>query len=389
MLIAMIGQKGIPAIHGGVERHVHDLSVRVVQSGHKVTAYSRSWYTGKNEDYTYQGVDVTHTKTLKTKHLDTITSTLFATFDALIKKHDVIHYHGVGPSLLSFIPRILSPKTKVITTFHSIDRYHQKWNWIAKLFLRFGERTACTFAHTTLSVSRSLQQYCINEFDKETTYIPNAVELQTTEKSDNHLKEFGLTKDNYLVMVSRLVKHKGAHLLVKAFSELKSENKDDERIQNLKLAIVGGSAYTDNYVRSLHKYASTTNDIVFTDFQSGDALDQLYSHARALVHPSLNEGLPITVLQAMSHKTPVLVSNIPEHLEIVKDVRMIFDENDVSALKEAIMNFINMQESEIKTNIAMHEAIIQRQYSWDVIVPQVIEVYETSIRKKQQIEQLA
>jgi len=390
MKIAMIGQKGIPAIYGGVEKHVHDLSIRVVEAGHDVTAYSRSWYTGKKENYTYNGVNVLHTKTLKTKHLDTITHTLTATLHAIFAGYDVIHYHGVGPSLLSWIPRIFSPKTKVITTFHSIDRYHAKWNWLAKFILRLGERTACMFAHDTITVSRSLQQYCVNEYGSTTAYIPNAVEPQIESTQSKHIKEFGLTKDNYLVMVSRLVKHKGAHLLVQAFTELKAEHQNNQTIQNLKLAIVGGSAYTNSYVKSLHKLASSTNDIVFTDFQSGKALDQLYAHAKALVHPSMNEGLPITVLQAMSHSTPVLVSNIPEHLEIVKDVRMIFDENEVEAIKKAILNFLNMPESEIAKNISMHDRIIASHYSWDVIVPQVLDLYqEPTNTQTNVIEQLA
>lgn len=375
MKIAMIGQKGIPAIYGGVERHVHDLSTRVVQSGHKVTAYSRSWYTGVDTDQTYKGVDIKHIGSIRTKHLDTITHSLLATIDALKEQHDVIHYHGVGPSLVSWIPRLFSPKTKVITTFHSIDRYHEKWNWLAKLFLRLGERTACIFAHETITVSRSLQQYCVNEFRTNTNYIPNAVEKHEGSLNSDHIEEFGLTKDHYLVMVSRLVKHKGAHLLVQAFSEIKKEYAHHPALKNLKLAIVGGSAYTDEYVRDLHKLASTSNDIVFTDFQSGDALAELYGNAKALIHPSLNEGLPITVLQAIAHSTPVLVSDIPEHLEIVKDVRMIFDEDDVSAIKAAIMRFLDMSEEEIAEHVRLHEHVIDRYYSWDSIVPNIIEIY--------------
>ena len=138
MRIAMIGQKGIPAIYGGVEQHVQDLSMRLVKLGHEVTVYSRGWYTGKSNTQ-INGVQTKNIFSIHTKHLDTISHTFLCTINAIWNKFDVIHYHGVGPALLSWLPRILSTKTKVIVTFHSIDRYHQKWGPIAKFFLRLGK----------------------------------------------------------------------------------------------------------------------------------------------------------------------------------------------------------------------------------------------------------
>ena len=132
MRIAMIGQKGMPAVNGGVERHVHELAVRLVKFGHLVTVYSRTWYVGDNYSKNIEGVKIKLLPTVHTKHFDTISHSLLATIDAIKNDFDVIHYHGVGPSLLAWIPRLFAPKIKVIATFHSIDRYHQKWNWFAK-----------------------------------------------------------------------------------------------------------------------------------------------------------------------------------------------------------------------------------------------------------------
>jgi len=349
MKIAMIGQKGIPAIHGGVERHVHDLSLKLAKKGHEVIVYSRKWYTGKNEDHIFNGVKVIHTKSFHTKHLDAISHTFFSTLEAMKKENkiDVIHYHGVGPSLLAFIPRLFARKIKVISTFHSIDRYHKKWNFFAKWILKLGERAACKFPHKTITVSRSLENYSANEYNVKTKYIPNGVnaceELENYEEilKANNLKKFNLEKDKYLVMISRLVPHKGVHHLIQAFVNLKSKYPENKKIQELKLAIVGGSAFTDKYVKELHLLASAQNDIVFTDFQSGDILEELYAGAIALVNPSMSEGLPITVLQAMSHKKPVLVTNIAEHLELVKNPKYIFNENDVEDLEEKLFNFLS------------------------------------------------
>lgn len=380
MRIAMIGQKGLPAKYGGVERHVQELATRLAKQGHDVTVYGRSWYSQK-EDGIVKGIYQKHTKGIKTKHLDAITHTFTATIDAIRSGYEIIHYHAVGPALLSWIPRLFAPKTKIITTFHCVDRYHQKWNWFARFMLRFGELATCRFAHKTIVVSQTLKQYCLNEFKSDTIYIPNGVNKPEDFIRDNILQEFGLEKNKYIVMISRLVPHKGAHLLVEAFINLKKRHKADPVIQDLKLAIVGGSSYTDDYVRSLHNTAGKTNHVVFTDFQSGETLKQLFAHSFVHIHPSMNEGLPITVLEAMVHKKPVLVSNIPEHLELIHDERMTFVENDVSAIEVAIYDFLNMPEEERSIIAKENQKVALDKHNWDKIVADLLEVYQSDASK--------
>lgn len=377
MRIAMIGQKGMPASHGGVERHVHDLSVELAKAGHNVTVYSRFWYSQLSADVMIEGVLVKHLPTLKTKHLDTISHALFASFHALFQGYDVVHYHGVGPSLVSWIPRLFS-KSKVVTTFHSIDRYHQKWGAFARWVLRLGEKAAVWFAHETITVSRSLEMYCLNEFDQETVQIPNGVKKSNPIQDSSVLKKFGLKSNQYILMVSRLVPHKGAHLLVEAFTALKNNNPD---FTNLKLVIAGGSVYTNKYIESLHEQASQCNDIVFTDFQGGTALEALYQNSLVLVHPSLSEGLPITVLEAMSAKKPVLLSNIPEHLELVNNPECIFTQNNVAALTDTINKFLRLSPAGQNKLGEENITTIESGYRWEKLVPQIESVY---LRKKSQ-----
>jgi len=376
MRIAMIGQKGIPAIQGGVERHVHDLSLHLADFGYKVTVYSRHWYTQSKGEYDFKGVKIKHLPSIHTKHLDTISHTFLATLDAIKNKYDIIHYHGVGPALLSWIPRIFAHKSLVIVTFHSIDRFHKKWNFLARTFLHLGEWATCHFPHKTITVSKSLEKYCLNNYLKETIYISNGVNLPIYSETDDKIKKIGLIKNQYIMMVSRLIPHKGAHILIQAFINLKKKYSDNKQIKNLKLVIVGGSNYTDNYVEALHKLANRANDIIFTNFQSGTMLKQLYTHALTLVHPSLNEGLPITVLEAMSYTLPTLVSNIPEHCELISNKKFIFRKNDVDNLEKKLFNFINMSDNEKKNAGKQNKQTIEQFYSWNKIVPQIIDVYK-------------
>lgn len=370
MKIAMIGQKGMPAIYGGVEKHTQDLASRLVLVGHEVVVYSRKWYTKKN-DGEINGVTIKHLPSIHTKHLDTITHSFLATIHAIISRCDVIHYHGVGPSLVAWMPRLFAPKIKVIVTFHSIDRYHQKWGWFAKLILRWGEWAACKFPRETITVSKGLYNYCLNEFKKETVYIPNGVELDIQTGGEELIARFGLKKNEYFLMVSRLIPHKGVHVLVAAFNAFKKENPDSRT----KLTIAGGSARTDKYFAALREIAAGNSDIVFTDFQSNKTLNALYNNCAILIHPSFNEGLPITVLQAMTFSKPVLLSAIEAHLELSQDHDVFFKENSVSDLKKKLTDFISWSEEKRKKIGEENRRTVEENYDWGKIVRETEDVY--------------
>jgi glycosyltransferase involved in cell wall biosynthesis len=160
---------------------------------------------------------------------------LTSSINALSQKPDVIHYHGVGPALLSWIPRVFSPRTKVIVTFHSIDRYHRKWGFVARWFLRMGEWAACHFPHETIVVSKTLQSYCWNEYDRQTTYIPNGV--TATCSAPFLLSQWDIKPNKYILMVARLIPHKGAHHLLQAWKLARTQA--PEIFKDMKLVIAG------------------------------------------------------------------------------------------------------------------------------------------------------
>ncbi len=375
MRIAMIGQKGLPAAYGGIERHVEELSVRLANSGHDVLVYARAWFSPKKiKDY--RGVRVIHTPTIHTKNLDAIVHTFTATIHALFQKADVIHYHGVGPALLAWIPRMFAPRTKVIVTFHCIDRYHQKWGWFARQMLALGEWAACRFPHETIAVSKTIRTYCLNEYNKLTIYIPNGANLETEFPGTDKLAKMNLAEEKYVLMVSRLIKHKGAHYLIPAWK--KARAMAPELLNDYKLAIVGGGVFTDNYVNELEKLAGTDDSIIFTGWKGGETLNQLYAHCKLLVHPSENEGLPLTVMQAMSYARPVLVSDIPEHKEIVPDNRFWFVNAHIESLTEKIVE-LAADEKALEEAGQKNCQFAAKHFNWNDIARNTEKLYEKII----------
>lgn len=372
MHIAMIGQKGIPGRFGGVETHVTELATRLVRAGLRVTAYRRAWYTADNASR-YNGIALVTTPSIPTKHLDAITHTLFSTLHAcLVLRPDVYHFHGVGPSLLAWIPRVLAPRATVVTTFHCIDRHHAKWGRFARFMLRIGERACLAFADASIAVSKSLAVYAAEAYGARTTYIPNGITPRRVAVDDLLLAPFGLRQFGYVVLVSRLVPHKGAHTLIAAWKKARAAH--PETMRDMKLAIVGGSAFTDNYVARLKRAALGDDSVVFTGYQTGETLEALFAGARFAVNPSTSEGLPIAVLEAMSYGKTVLASDIPAHCEVVADYGVCFATDDVDDLARKL---VELAGDPTRTASLGHVArsYVEDAYHWDDIAASTIALY--------------
>lgn len=376
MKIAMIGQKGLPSLHGGIETHVEHLSTRLVRAGHEVTVYARPWYSPGTSDR-YNGVRIVRLPSLHTKHLDAITHTFFALLHAcLFNAPDVIHVHGVGPSLLAWIARLLSPSSVVITTFHCIDREHGKWGALARWALHMGEKMCVNSPHQTIAVSKTLCNYIEVAYGKRAHYIPNGIAPVRATTNDVVLHPFGLRSNQYVAMVSRLVPHKGAHVLIDAWK--RATRKRPDLFRDLKLAIVGDSAFTDDYVRKLKNLAGGDDSIVFTGYQRGDALQALFAGAKCIVHPSQSEGMPIAVLEAMSYGKAVLASDIPENKEVVEEHGMLFSTGDVDDLVDQLITLLS-DEMHMASIGHGARAFVENDFNWDDIAAETLRVYESQV----------
>lgn len=355
----MIGQKGIPQIGelgGGIETHVEELAVLLAERGHRVFVYVRPWFQ-EPKVRRYKKVTLIKKWTLKSKNLETIIHTLICTMDVMFKKADIIHYHGVGPSTLSWLPRIFKPRSKVVVTFHSQDRFHKKWGWFARLYLGWGEWTACRFPDATICVSHNLQVYCARRFHANTVYIPNGVMLNRAMKTDK-LKQFDLEPGGYILVVARLVQHKGIHYLIQAYQGLKTRK---------KLVIVGAPSFSEDYLTFLKSLAEGNTNIIFTGFRSGETLRQLFGHAYIYVHPSESEGLSITILEAMSFGKCVLISDIPENLETIDHSGFSFRSGSVLDLRKKI-EYLLANPAEVKRKGVLAKKFINQYFNWDEIV---------------------
>ncbi len=372
MKIAFVGQKGIPMIHGGVEKHVEELSVHLAARGHNVLVYTRPNYTDKNLT-NFKGVRLISLPSIATKHLDAAIHTFLVCLHIIIKERDVdiVHFHSIGPSLWIWLIKVFMPKTPVVATFHTKCYVHQKWGRLARFALKTGERSCCLLSDKVITISKGLHQYMLTEYKREPKYIPNGVsDMKLIPPAK--IKQWGLDKNNYIVTVSRLVRHKGIHYLIEAYKQLETDK---------KLVIVGSTAYTDDYVRQLKKMAKGNDKIIFTGNQSGRTLKELFSNAYLFVQPSESEGLSIALLEAMAYRRGLLLSDIPENKEAAKHTAYYFQNKNINSLKEALKFLLSDQQLVSAMGERAQERV-KKYYHWDNISKNVENLYENIINEK-------
>lgn len=367
--IAMLGHKRIPSREGGVEIVVEELSTRMVKLGHQVTCYNRKGHHVSGSEYDseelseYKGVKLKSVWTLDKKGLAAMTASLSAAIRAAFGKYDVVHFHAEGPCAMLWIPKLFGKRC--IATIHGIDWQRAKWGGFASKYIKFGEKVAARYSDEIIVLSEGVQKYFKDTYGRKTVFIPNGVSRPVAR--DPHLikEKFGLDKDEYILFLGRLVPEKGISYLIEAFRQIDTDK---------KLVIAGGSSDTDGFLYELKRLASTDERIIFTDFVQGQLLEELYSNAYVYVLPSDLEGMPLSLLEAMSYGNCCVVSDIDECKEVVEEKGVVFKKRSVKDLREKLERLIKDRDMVEMYRRAVTEFVLKK-YSWNEVVSKTIKIY--------------
>ena len=368
MRIAFIGLRSIGNCSGGIENHVEQLALRMAGLGHEVTVFCREKYS-ETAGPAIKGLRLVNLPAIYTKHLEAISHTALSMPHALAG-FDVIHIHALGPSLLSWVPRLLG--RKVVVTVHGLDFLRSKWGGPASLILRGGAWTAVNCPNKTIVVSKVLREHFWEINNKETVYIPNGVTSPAIRPPDA-IKRYGLQGKDYVLFLGRIVPEKGTHHLIRAFHDLKTD---------LKLVIAGGACHTDSYLEELRQLAASDSRVVFTGPLYGQEKDEIFSNARLFILPSELEGMPIVLLEAMSYGCPVLSSDIRECTEVFETGQgaagyTTFKAGDVESLRDNLSFMLNRASSDLEDMGRKGREFVLANYDWGAITDKTLKIYES------------
>ena len=378
----MIGQKGLPATFGGVERHVEELGARLVERGVRVSVYCRQTYDTDDTHETpgsayrsYRGMTLVTTPTIGTKHLDAIVHSATSTAHALRHGADILHYHAMGPAMVAPVPRYAS-RAKVALTVHGLDHQRAKWGGLAKVALGTSHWLSGRVPDEIITVSQTLAEHYRTVFGRSATYIPNGfADPQPGPLSARLRDEFGLAPGSYVLSVSRLVPEKRIELLIDAIRRSDGDT---------KLVVVGGAPFGDPYVDRVRAHAQGDPRVVFLGFVYQPELGQLFANTAAFVTPSALEGLPLTLLEALSYGVPVLASDIGPHQEVIGSApqrhggHRLFTDGDLKDLTQSLQTLLQDPTAPALARAAAPDLLAP--FSWDAAADQLVQSYRKLLR---------
>ena len=365
--IAMFGHKRIPSREGGVEIVVAELSTRMVALGHSVTCFNRSGHHVSGQKYDekradeYKGVQLKTVWTIDKKGLAAATSSFAAAFHTAFGKYDVVHIHAEGPAFMCWLLKLFGKR--LVVTVHGLDWARHKWGKFASWYIRMGEKNAVRYADQIIVLSKEMQKYFLKTYNRDTVYIPNGVNKPEIKDAFEIEKRWGLHKGGYVLFLGRLVPEKGVHYLLEAWESIKTEK---------KLVITGGSSDTMEYIRTLKEKAG--GDVLFTGFQQGRVLEELYSNAYVYVMPSDLEGMPLSLMEAMSYGNCCLVSDIEECTQVTGDHAVVFEKGNIRDLKEKLQYLLDHPDEVKRLRDTASEYVCEK-FNWDDVVKRTLHVY--------------
>ncbi len=366
----MLGHKRIPSREGGIEIVVEQLSTRMAALGHNVTCYNRRGHhvSGKefDSDVTneYKGVRLIDVPTIDKRGLAAMSASLFAALKCAFGKYDVVHFHAEGPCAMLWLPKLFGKKC--IATIHGLDHRRTKWGKLASTYIMLGEKCAAKYADTIIVLSEGVKKYFKDTYGRETIFIPNGVSRAEKAKPSLITEKFGLKGNDYILYLGRLVPEKGIQYLINAYNRLNTDK---------KLVIAGGASDSDSFAAQLIETANGNANIIFTGFVQGQMLEELYSNAYVYTLPSDLEGMPLSLLEAMSYGNCCLTSDITECSDVVLDKAITFKKGNIDDLENKLRYLCSNPEivNEYKSGAADY---ICERYNWDDVVSRTLDWYK-------------
>ena len=345
----------MPEVQGGAERHCEALYTRLLDD-YKVRLFGRVRYR-KREVFRW----VSWLPSPRSKHLETIVHSFLCTLICVRERPDVVHIHNIGSAF--FIPLLRLFHIRTVLTVHSLNYEHDKWGSKAKKVLKLGEWLGLRWANKIITVSDHLKNRLEEKYSrKDIVHIPNGVYKPNIIPQNQVFVKYKISKGEYVLLVGRLTPEKGFHNAVSAYRKI-----DDPPF---KLVIAGGADLETKYAKNLKLYANS--NIIFTDYLPYSTLSELYSSAGLFLSTSVNEGFPLSLLEALAHRLPVLVSDIPAHREVdLVGVRYYKGQEELVVKMQALFKY-GVSHRELEN----YEKLLETKYSWVSIAHQTKEVYE-------------
>lgn len=352
MKIAILGIRGVPANFGGSETAVEEIGQRLVERGHEVTVYCRKHKDSMPGQTMYKGMRRIVLPSYNNLNLDLMSHTLLGLLEMWKERFDVVHYHGVGNSLLLPLFKLTGHGAKSLVIVDGPDWKRPKWGRMARLAFKVSFPMAVRWADEIISDNVQVQDLFREKYDRETPRVGYGADLNKPETRDALIK-YHLESQNYILQVAAIVPDKGVHVLVDAYEKLDTD---------VPLVIVGDTPYATEYKAKVQ--GTTDKRIRFLGYIYGQEYRELLANCRLYIHPLIVDGTSPALLQAMAYGCCVIASDLPEIDGTLADAGLRFKSEDSDALRDHMETLLKNPAQSRQYGERARERIIQH-FNWE------------------------
>lgn len=295
----------------------------------------------------------------------------------LLREHniDILHCHGYKADTIGFLTSRLI-KVRLVSTCHGW------WPNTPKLkFYDFIDTTVLNFFDKIVAVSpqirTNLAKRKINPSKLEV--IQNGIDINRFDiwgDRERIKKELGINKGDFVVgSVGRLSSEKGLTYLLEAASKIKAAARD------VSFVIVGEGDMKQDLI-DYAKELKISDKVIFTGYR--EDVDRIFSVFDVFVMPSLTEGLPLALLEAMAAGKPVIASNVGGIPTVIEDGKtgILVEPRDVAGIEKTITDLIN--DRDLSDTIADNgRKFVEKNFSLSVSTGRYEDLYSRLLKETQ------
>ncbi len=295
MKIAFVSTRGIPNNYGGFEQFTEYISVGLAKRGHNVVVYSPKFHPYKDD--TYKGVRIKHIYSPE-QWMGSSVGSFFYDFlslrDALKNERcDIIYeagYTSIIPAFIWF--NVKNIKHPIFTTnMDGLEHLRTKFNPLVRKFLVWEEKMAVKHSHYLIADNMGIHDYYKEKYGKESVYLAYGADIRDN-YSEDFLKEYGLEKDNYYMLIARLEPENNIAMAIEGYLHSNESGK--------RPLIVVGKTDTPHGKELMVKYDSNGNVRFLGGIYDFDKLNSMRHYSYAYFHGHSVGGTNPSLLEAMA-----------------------------------------------------------------------------------------
>ena len=361
MKIAFISTRGIPNNYGGFEQFTEYISVGLAAKGHEVTVYSPHYHPYQEKEY--KGVRIKHIYSPEQWMGGSVGSFFYdyaCLKDALKKEnYDIIYeagYTSIIPAYIRF--NVKSIKWPIFTTnMDGLEYKRTKFNkWVQK-FVFWEERMAVKHSHYLIADNMGIKDYYKEKYGKDSKFLAYGANIYDN-YSEDYLKEYGLEKDKYLLIIARLEPENNLAMAIEGYIA-------SELFEKKPLVVVGktNTPYGKYLVEHYKQYKHVKFVGGIYDF---DKINSVRYYSYAYFHGHSVGGTNPSLLEAMASECFILSHNNIFNRAVLGENSIYYQ--DASQVTTLLNRLEELSANYRKAFVAQNLEVIRTQYSWAKLV---------------------